>query len=92
MFIGDTIKCQHRHTFGFNDSWLSYVDNLPIINHTVRGVLELLPGGETKRGTISVFAQFTAPGNLEGQIHVHLPSRHRRIGLCAQALKFTAKV
>jgi hypothetical protein len=91
MSIMMPVRCQHGRTFGFADSWLTYTDNLVITNHAVRGTLEWLPSGETKRGTIGVFLRFTASGSLEGRFHVHLPHRSRRIGVCAETFKFTAK-
>lgn len=91
MHIMMPVNCQHRYETGFNDSWLSYRESVPIEGHVVRTTLEWPPSRETKRGTIGVYLDFTAAGLVEGRLRVHLPYKSRRYGLCAGTLNFTAK-
>lgn len=90
MNIKMPVKCQHGYTLPLNESWLSYSDDLAIVNHWVHGTLEWAPSHETKRGGIGVALQLTASGVLTGKLSVHLPYRNRRIGVCKGVLTFTA--
>jgi hypothetical protein len=91
MSIKMPVNCQHGYYWQLEDSWLSYIDTLLIEGHIAHTTLELAADRESNKGTIGVSLDFTGSRVLEGRIHVHVPFRSRRVGLCSGTLTFTAK-
>jgi hypothetical protein len=91
LSIKMTVQCRHGYHLPLEASFLSYARNLTITNHAARETLEMAAGGEYKAGHVGFSAQFTAPGSLTGRLRVRIPTRSRKLGLCAATLKFTAK-
>jgi hypothetical protein len=85
------VNCRHGYYLPLEYSFLSYAEDVAITNHTARETLEVGADRELRAGHIGMFVQFTASGSLEGRLHVRIPFRSRRVGLCEGTLKFTAK-
>lgn len=84
------VPCQHGYFLPLSDSWLSYAENVFIHDKTAQTVLGTSADRESRAGSVGVYLHFTTPGLLEGRVHVHIPFRSRRVGLCTGTLKFTA--
>jgi hypothetical protein len=92
MGIKMNVKCQHGYYLpDYHTSPFFHV-HPTIVNHVVRETVETFADREDKTGHIDVYLHFTAPGALEGRLSAHIPERNPKVGLCADTLKFTAKI
>jgi secreted trypsin-like serine protease len=85
------VTCKRGYRLPLALSYLSYADDLPIRNGIARDTLMIGRGRRASVGKVNIFLAFNAFGGLEGHLRVHVLPRSRRVGMCAEMLKFTAK-